>query len=143
MKYISICLILLCFVFVLTVSASEYPDYNMKWSFNIFNDPDARQVAVNIAQNQEGLIEREDDVIAAFVEALERRLYSTTQSKIVDIILENDDIPYGEFEAGDLIISIAEDPNTNEILVETTDKITGESTILVYSSFDYNVDFDF
>lgn len=143
MKYISILFILLCVTFVFPAAASQYPEYNMKWDFNIFNDPDARQVAINIAQNQEGLIDREDDPIATFVEALERRLYMTTQNKIVDIILENEDIPYGEFEAGDLIISIAKDPNTDEILVEITDKITGDSTILIYSSFDDGIDFNF
>lgn len=120
-----------------------YPNYNMSWDFKIFNDPDARQVAINTAQKQADLTETEEDPIDQFADGLERRLYSSAQRQIIDMIMGEEDIPYGDFEAGDLQISVAEDPQTGEVLVEITDTISGDSTVITYSDDDWSSDLNY
>lgn len=115
-------------------STAAYPNYNMSWSFQKVNNPDARQVAINVAKSQDGLVRPEKDSIERFKESLERRLYSRAQREIVDAIMNEEDVPYGDFEAGDLKISVAEDPDTGEVLVEITDTISGDSTVITYSN---------
>ena len=138
-----ILLITCVIVIFLSNAAFAYPNYNMSWDFKIFDDPDARQVAINTAQKQSELTETEEDPIDRFTEGLERRLYSSAQRQIIDMIMGEEDIPYGDFEAGDLQISVAEDPQTGEVLVEITDTISGDSTIITYSDDDWSGDLNY
>lgn len=138
-----ILLISVMLIIFLSGSVFAYPNYNMSWDFQIYNNPDARQVAINTAQKQADLTETEEDPIDQFTEGLERRLYSSAQRQIIDMIMGEEDIPYGDFEAGDLQISVAEDPQTGEVLVEITDTISGDSTIITYSDDDWSSDLNF
>ncbi|MEC9489924.1 MAG: curli assembly protein CsgF [Halanaerobiales bacterium] len=113
---------------------NAYANYNMSWNFQKFNNPNARQVANNRAKTQDGMIENQQDPLERFKESLERRLYSRAQREIVDAIMNEEDIENENFTAGDLDISIAEDPQTGEVLVTITDKISGDSTVITYSS---------
>lgn len=126
----------LIFTFAATVEAYNGHNYTMSWSFQTFNDPNARQVAINTAEKQNDLIEVEDP-IQDFADGLERRLYSSAQREIVNKIMDEDEVPYGEYQAGNLNISVAEDPQTGEVLVEIIDKISGDSTIITYSGDDF------
>lgn len=121
----------LIMVLGISFAAAAYPNYNMSWSFSKFNNPDARQAAINIAETQDGLVESSQDSIDQFAEGLKRRLYSSTQRQIIENIMESED-PTGEFQAGDLDISVTE--SNGEIFVEITDTITGETTVITYSS---------
>lgn len=137
--------VIIAFLLVITFSGitQAYSGYNytMSWSFQTFNNPNARQVAINTAETQDGLVDSVDDSIQDFTDGLERRLYSSAQREIVDIIMGRSDIPYGEFDAGNLSISVAEDPQTGEVIVEIIDKITGDSTIITYSDDYFGGDF--
>lgn len=137
MKKILIMTMIILIASIIPVSAAVYPDYYMDWSFQIFNNPDARQVAINTAQSQNDMIEEETDPIEDFTDSLERRLSSVAQREIVDIIMGESDVPYGEFEAGNLWISVAEDPQTGEVIVEITDVVSGDSTVITYSQDDF------
>ena len=127
-------LTLMIFLFFLISSATNH---TMSWDFQIFNDYDYRQIALNVAQIQKGLVEDKKDPIEEFKDDLERRLFSSVQRNIVDMILNEDEIPYGKFEAGDLKITVAEDPLTGEVLIDVVDVISGDSTTINYSSDDW------
>ncbi|MFW6382356.1 MAG: curli assembly protein CsgF [Bacillota bacterium] len=131
MKKLFIFTVMLIMIIGLTFSAAAYPSYNMSWSFNKFNNPDARQAAINIAETQDDLVETDQNSIDRFTEGLERRLYSSVQRQIIEDIMESED-PTGEFTAGDLEISVTE--GDGEVFVEITDSITGESTTVTYSN---------
>lgn len=120
------------------VMAYNGHNHTMSWSFQTFNDPNARQVAVNTAEKQNDLIEEEEDPIQRFADGLERRLYSSAQREIVDKIMDEDEVPYGEYQAGNLNISVAEDPQTGEVIIEIIDEVSGDSTIIDYSSDDFS-----
>ncbi len=132
-------IISICLVFSGNAQALNY---TMSWDFQIFNDANARQVAINVAEKQHDLVDVEDP-IEEFTDGLDRRLQSSAQREIVDMIMDEDEVPYGEFEAGNLNISVAEDPQTGEVIVEITDIITGDSTIITYEGDDWGSDFGF
>jgi curli production assembly/transport component CsgF len=139
-------MIILFIIFILTFSLPVFAYdsiYNMSWDFEIFNNPDARQVAINIAEKQDSLVVAEKSDIERFAEGLDRRIYSLAQRKVVDMIANEDEAAFGEFEAGNLQISVAEDPQTGEVIVEVTDVITGETTIITYSNEDFGSDFSY
>jgi len=69
-------IIMLFLILSISLSVSAY-NYNMSWNFRIFNDPDSRQVALNVAQIQLDNVVKEDDPIDAFQTSFERRLMST------------------------------------------------------------------
>lgn len=141
-KFLPLVLIFgLIFTFAATTEAYNGHNFTMSWSFQTFNNPNARQVAINTAEKQDGLIEV-DDPIQNFADGLERRLYSSAQREIVNKIMDEDEVPYGEYEAGNLNISVAEDPQTGEVLVEIVDKISGDSTIITYSGDDFGSGFN-
>lgn len=142
-KFLTISVVVLCLVFALNFTVTAYNSYNytMSWSFQTFNQPNARQVAINTAEMQDGLIEEEEDPIEEFADGLDRRLYSSAQREIVDMIMDEDEVPYGEFEAGNLEISVAEDPQTGEVIVEIYDVISGDSTTITYSGDEWGDDF--
>ena len=125
----------ICLILTISYSAYAYssPNFTMSWSFQTFNQPNARQVAINTAEKQDGLIKQSEDPIDKFASGLERRLYSSAQRDIVDKIMNKDEVPYGEYEAGNLEISVAEDPQTGEIIVDIYDTVSGDSTTITYS----------
>lgn len=140
-KLIPIIIVLaLALVFTGKIQAYNGHNYTMSWSFQTFNNPNARQVAVSTAEKQDGLIEDTEDPIERFADGLERRLYSSAQREIIDKIMDEDEVPYGEYEAGNLDISVAEDPQTGEVIIEIVDTETGDSTIIDYSSDDFGSD---
>jgi len=121
------------FTLASTVTAANY---TMSWDFEVFNNPNATQVAINVAQTQDDLTEEEEDPLERFKEGLERRLYSAIQRRIVDMIT-GDSEAYGEFEAGNLEVKVAEDPDTGEVIVDIYNTETGESTIITYAPGEY------
>lgn len=131
-----ILLISIIFLVILAGKANAY-NYTMSWDFSILNNPSARQVAINTAEKQAGLIEEEEDPMEAFVNSLERRLISTVQGDIIDQILDEDEVAFGQYDVGDLSITVAEDPDTGEVVVEIENVITGEKTVITYSSEDW------
>ena len=131
----------LVLAFAGNIEAFNGYNYTMSWSFQTFNNPNARQVAINTAETQDGLVDEDEDPIQRFADGLERRLYSSAQREIVDMIMDEDEVPYGEFDAGNLNISVAEDPQTGEVIVEIVDQISGDSTIITYSDDDFGGDF--
>lgn len=135
-------LVLIIIFVILLAGHSKAANHTMSWNFEIFNNYNSRQVALNLAQVQAGLVEEDDDVIEEFKEDLERRLFSSVQRNIVDMILNQDEIPYGEFEAGDLVVTVAEDPQTGEVVIEIIDIISGDSTVINYSSDDWVTGYD-
>jgi curli production assembly/transport component CsgF len=135
MKKIIILMASLLIVFGFTFSTAAYPNYNMSWDFRIFDDPDARQVAINTAEKQDGLVESTQDSIDRFKEGLERRLYGSIQSQIIEEI-ESGEIEKKEWQTGDLKIEII-GTSSEDVSVRITDTITGETTTIHYSN--YNV----
>lgn len=128
-------------VFAGNIEAYNSPNYTMSWSFQTYNQPNGRQVAINTAEKQDGLIDEEDDPIQRFADGLERRLYSSAQREIVNKIMDEDEVPYGEYQAGNLNISVAEDPQTGDVIIEIVDQVSGDSTIIDYSSDDFGSSF--
>ncbi|MFW6029083.1 MAG: curli assembly protein CsgF [Halanaerobiales bacterium] len=142
MKKLNIMSLFICLILTISYSAYAYssPNFTMSWSFQTFNQPNARQVAINTAEKQDGLIEEKEDPIENFASGLERRLYSSAQRDIVDKIMSEDEVPYGEYEAGNLKISVAEDPQTGEIIVDIYDTVSGDSTTITYSGDEWDND---
>ncbi len=114
-------------------SAAAY-NFTMSWNFQIFNNPNARQVAINTAEKQAEMYQEEQDPIERFQESFERRLTSRIQREMVDKIMQDEEMAFGDYEVGDLRVSIAEDPDTGEVYVEIRDIITGETTTITYSA---------
>ncbi|MFN2341535.1 MAG: curli assembly protein CsgF [Halanaerobium sp.] len=141
-KSIFILLILSSLVFLTAVSVSA-ENYTMSWKFIIFNNPNARQVAINTAEKQDGLIEENQDSIERFRDSFERRLMSTVQRNLIDQILDDEKKAEGNFQTGDLDISVTEDPDTGDVTLEITDLNTGETTIITYSADDWPTDYDY
>lgn len=141
-KILLIFFILASLVFSITfLTAAE--NYTMSWGFRIFNRPNARQVAINIAEKQDGLIEENQDPVERFRESFERRLMSTVQRNLIDQILDDETEADGNFQTGDLDITVTEDPDTGDITLEITDINTGETTIITYSADDWPTDYDY
>ena len=131
MKKLFIFITTLLIIIGINFSAAAYPNYNMSWNFQKFNNPDARQAAINVAETQDGLVETGQESIDKFAEGLESRLYGSIQRQIIENIMESEN-PTGEFKAGTLDISVTE--VDGEVFVEIKDTITGESTIVTYSN---------
>ena len=130
-------LLLLIMILIFSPASVNAINHTMSWDFQIFNNYDYRQIALNVAQVQAGLVKDKKDSIEEFQDDLERRLFSTVQRNIVDMILNEDEIPYGKFEAGDLKITVAEDPQTGEVVIDIVDVVSGDSTTIHYSSDDW------
>lgn len=118
-------------------------NYTMSWRFRIFNNPNARQVAINTAEKQDGLIEENQDPVQRFRESFERRLMSTVQRNLINQILDEDTDAGGNFQTGDLDITVTEDPDTGEVTLEITDINTGETTIISYSADEWPTDYNY
>lgn len=143
-KNYRIIFLIILIVFSISNAVIAY-NYNMSWEFEIFNKYSNRQIAIDIAEKQLDMVEKEEDAADQFQESFERRLMSTVQRSIIDQIFSESGITVGEYRVGDLDISVAEDSNTGEVILEITDIITGETTIVTYgvdywlnSEYDYN-----
>lgn len=131
---------ILIFILGFSVQASKY---TMSWRFRIFNKPNARQVAINIAEKQDGLVEENQDPIEQFRESFERRLMSNMQRGLIDQIMSEESVEDGNYQVGDLDISVYEDPDTGDITLEITDLNTGETSIVTYSSDEWPTEYDY
>ncbi|MFP4016809.1 MAG: curli assembly protein CsgF [Halanaerobiales bacterium] len=129
----------LIFIFIFSTLASA--SVNMSWSFEIFNNPNARQVAHTIAKAQNEMTEEEKDPIADFTDGLERRMQSSVQREIMDMIMDDEEVAAGEYEVGNLIVEVAEDPATGNVILEITNTETGETTIVEYSTDDWPTEY--
>ncbi|MGM0602253.1 MAG: curli assembly protein CsgF [Bacillota bacterium] len=121
-------LFILCFL-----GSSAAASTVTSWKFQILNDPDARQVAQNIASLQNEMTLSKDP-IAQFIDGLNGRIMSIIQQDIVNKMLE-DNIGDGQsYEVGDIEIAIFEDEQTGEVTIILTNKITGEVTEIRYNT---------
>ncbi len=109
--------------------------YTMSWSFRTFHNPNARQVAKGIAEQQDGMVEEEEDPIDTFRERLERRLMSRIQRNLIDRITGDEGELEDEFDVdvGDLNIYVDHDEDTGVVTIEITNLITGETDVITYS----------
>jgi len=85
-------------------STAALADAVMSWSFNTFNNPNARQVALNIANRQAELAELEDEektIMERFQESLERMQMSNAIRKLLQIPDELHDDDAGFLALGD------------------------------------------
>lgn len=133
-KYGFIILFIFIFVFI-TFSSVQALNYTMSWSFQSFNNPNARQVKMNIAETQAGMVEEAMDPLERFQQQFERRMISSIQRSIVERIRDEDaeGPAEGSYQVGDLEITISEDQLTGEVTLDVVNIITGESTTISYS----------
>ncbi len=106
--------------------------HTMSWRFTIFNNPNARQVAINLAEQQAALVEEEEDPLDRFREQLERRMMSQVHRAIIDMIFDEDVDPEGEFTVGDLEVLVTE--VNGQVIIKVTNVVTGETTIIEYDT---------
>jgi len=127
-------IIILILVSILFLGGSvQASQYTMSWSFRTFNNPNARQVAINTAEKQDGLVEEDEDPIEQFKESLERRLMSTLQRDLIDQITGEEEVDSGEsYQVGDLDISVVEEDN-GDVTLTITNLNTGETSVVTYS----------
>ncbi|MFW5988571.1 MAG: curli assembly protein CsgF [bacterium] len=135
-KYFFIIFILIN-ILLLTAISTNAENHTMSWNFRIFNNPNARQAAINIAEKQDSLVEEVQDPIEEFRESFERRLFYSIQRNLIDQIMDDEEPADGNYQTGNLDISISEDPDTGEVTLTITDLNTGESTVVTYSTNDY------
>ena len=138
-----ITLMLISILLFSVLSSVQASKYTMSWRFRVYNNPNARQVAINVAEKQAGLVEENQDPIDRFRESFERRLMSSVQRSLIDQILGEEEVEEGNFQTGDLDISVSEDPDTGDITLEITDLNTGETTIVTYSSDEWPTEYDY
>ena len=129
------------FIMILGFQGLVQADTTMSWEFQVFNNPNARQVAHNIAKAQKDLSKKEKDPIAEFKDGLDRRLQSSVQRDIMDMIFNDDRVAAGEYEVGKLNVRIAEEPETGVVILEITNTETGETTIVEYSTDEWPTDY--
>ncbi|MGM0602019.1 MAG: curli assembly protein CsgF [Bacillota bacterium] len=132
-KILYVLFITLMTVFLMTNIISA--DTVTSWSFRTFNDPDARQVAQNIASTQHEMSLSEDP-IAQFISGLNGRIMSLIQQDIVNKMVE-DGLAEGSYDVGNLEISVREDEITGVVTVTLTNINTGEVTEIEYSTDDW------
>lgn len=132
-KIIFIILISLFIFFIFSNSASA--SATTSWKFQTFNDPDARQVAQNIASTQNEMSLSEDP-IAQFISGLNGRIMSLIQQDIVNKMVE-DELAEGSYDVGNLEIVVNEDEITGVVTLVLTNTETGEVTEIEYSTSDW------
>jgi curli production assembly/transport component CsgF len=120
--------IITIFLFVSTINA----DTVTSWEFKTFNDPDARQVAQNIASTQHEMSLSEDP-IAQFISGLNGRIMSLIQQDIVNKMVE-EGLAEGSYDVGNLEITVSEDEVTGVVTVTLVNTNTGEVTEIEYST---------
>ncbi|MGP3778437.1 curli assembly protein CsgF [Halanaerobium saccharolyticum] len=137
-----ISLIMLFFIILMIFSNSALAASVTSWKFNIFNDPDARQVAQNIASAQNDM-SLANDPIAQFISGINGRIMNMIQQDIVNKMLE-DNIGDGlNYEVGDVEIDVTEDPLTGIVTIVLTNIITGEITVIEYDTTEWPSSEDF
>ena len=129
--YIILASFLLIFLFSNLISAGS----TTSWSFQTFNNPDARQVAQNIASTQHEMSLSEDP-IAQFISGLNGRIMSLIQQDIVNKMIE-DGLAEGSYDVGNLEVTVSEDETTGIVTIILTNKVTGEVTEIEYSTDDW------
>ncbi|RCW52328.1 MULTISPECIES: curli assembly protein CsgF [Halanaerobium] len=112
------------------------------WKFNILNDPDARQVAQNIASAQNDMT-LANDPIAQFISGINGRIMNMIQQDIVNKMLENNIGEGINYEVGDVQIDVTEDPLTGVVTIVLTNIITGEITVIEYDTTEWPSSEDF
>lgn len=93
--------------------------HTMSYRFEFFNNPNARQVALNIANRQRELAteEEEQSVIERFRESLERQIINRAIREIVESVFDPDgDIQEGWYQVGDDIIIFERDESGNMVV---------------------------
>ncbi|TDO83341.1 type VIII secretion system (T8SS) CsgF protein [Halanaerobium saccharolyticum] len=128
---------ILFFFFVISFSSFVGAASTTSWSFKVLNDPDARQVAYNLAQAQNEMSESEDP-IAQFVSGLEGRIMSNIQRDIVNKMIE-DGSAAGVYETNTLLVTVEDD--NGDVTIYITNKETGEQTKVEYGTNDWDFDF--
>ncbi|TDQ06143.1 curli production assembly/transport component CsgF [Halanaerobium saccharolyticum] len=137
-----ISLIILFFIILIIFSNLALAASVTSWKFNIFNDPDARQVAQNIASAQNDMT-LANDPIAQFISGINGRIMNMIQQDIVNKMLE-DNIGDGlNYEVGDVEIDVTEDPLTGIVTIVLTNIITGEITVIEYDTTEWPSSEDF
>jgi len=129
--YIILASFLIIFLFSSLISAGS----TTSWSFQTFNNPDARQVAQNIASTQHEMSLSEDP-IAQFISGLNGRIMSLIQQDIVNKMIE-DGLAEGSYDVGNLEVTVSEDETTGIVTIILTNKVTGEVTEIEYSTDDW------
>lgn len=141
---INMLILTMILVLVLSIFSSvQASNYTMSWRFKVYNKPNARQVAINVAEKQAGLVEEVEDPIEQFRESFERRLMSNMQRSLIDQIMGEESVEDGNYQIGDLDISVYEDPDTGDVTLEITDINTGETSIVTYSSDEWPTEYDY
>lgn len=139
MKKLFVVVITFC-IFLLFSGFSQAANYTMSWDFQYFNNPNARQVAINIAEKQAGMITEDISSYERFRASLEQRLLSSVQRSIIRQLLNEEEFTeIKDLKVGDLIINIIQGDD-GEVTVIIKDIITGDKTELTYNTFmdDYN-----
>lgn len=110
-------------------------NFTMSYSFKIFGNPNARQVALNLAEKQANLAKGEQTELEKFVEGLQRRLMSEVYRQIIDDIFNPGGPPEdGQYFAGNLVITVRTDDEGNTVII-VEDTVTGEISIIELSDY--------
>lgn len=112
------------------------------WKYQFLNDPDARQVANNIASLQHEM-NLENDPIQQFIAGMNGRVMSIIQQGIINEMLDENQDASGEYDIGDLNVVIIEDQQTGVVTIVLTNTETGEVTEIEYSTSEWPTDFDY
>lgn len=119
---------------VFSIQGAAAANFTMSWGFKIFGNPNARQVALNLAEKQANLEKGEESELDVFVEGLKRRLMSEVYREIIKDIFDGDGPGSGQYYAGHLVITV----DTNEdgrTVVIIEDTVTGEVSIIELSDY--------
>ncbi|MGP3779364.1 curli assembly protein CsgF [Halanaerobium saccharolyticum] len=127
--------LLMAFISILFFSNFIIAASTTSWSFQTFNNPDARQVAQNIASTQHEMSLSEDP-IAQFISGLNGRIMSLIQQDIVNKMVE-DGLAEGNYDVGNLEIAVDEDEITGVVTITLVNTVTGEVTEIEYSTDDW------
>ena len=118
--------------------------YTLSWDFELYNNPYAEQIALNIAQAQKSLEEEkeeeevpfwEEDPLERFKDMLQRQLlYRISRQIVEEAFGEEGELQPGQYIAGDYVIDIFTD---GVITVVITDTATGNTTTIEVPYYDY------
>lgn len=135
-------IIVLSILFSIIFSTSLLAASVTSWKFNVLNDPDARQVAQNIASAQNDM-SLANDPIAQFISGINGRIMNMIQQDIVNKMLENNIGDGVNYEVGDVEIDVTEDPITGVVTILLTNIVTGEITVIEYDTTEWPSSEDF
>lgn len=128
-------ILIAAFVLVLSLqSLASAATFTMSYGFKIFGNPNARQVALNLADKQAALEKEEQSELDAFVEGLKRRLVSEVYRDIIDDVFDSENPQGGTYYAGNLVINVHHDPDGGTLVI-VEDTVTGEVSIIDMSNY--------